>query len=190
MKKLLQKRQLVMVTLVLALAAAVFINWYYSDPYRAVNAQPVTTAANTDAESEGSLGDAQFVHGSNIQHPMGASAREYFAGARLNRNAAHDEARAVLSSVIADSQSDPTAVAQASESLQVLSNAIRLQSECEALITAQTGREALVVVGDNSVRAVVGGGELDRQTVTQITEILLQKTGVSADNIQIVELNR
>jgi len=188
MKKLLQKRQLVMVTLVLALAAAVFVNWYYSDPERAVNAQPITTAVNT--EGEGNLGDAQFVSGSNIQHPMGASAREYFAGARLNRNAAHDEARAVLSSVIADSQADPTAVAQASESLQVLANAIRLQSECEALITAQTGREALVVVGENSVRAVVGGGELERQTVTQIKEILLQKTGIAADNIQIVELNR
>ncbi|MCL2195793.1 MAG: SpoIIIAH-like family protein, partial [Oscillospiraceae bacterium] len=101
-----------------------------------------------------------------------------------------DEARAVLSNVIADSQADPTAVAQASESLQGLANAIRLQSECEALITAQTGREALVVIGENSVRAVVGGGELDRQTVTQITEILLQKTGFTADNIQIVELNR
>jgi len=188
MQKLLQKRQLVLITLVLALGAAVFVNWYYSDPDLADYAAAATTPPpliSLDQEREEHLGEAQYVH-----NPMGASAREYFAGARLNRAAAHDEAQAVLNAVISDSTANAAAVSAASVSLQALSNAIRLQSECEALITARTGREALVVIGENSVQAVVGGPELDSQTVTQIKEILMQKTDFTADQIQIVELAR
>ena len=183
MQKLFKKRQLILVTLVLALGAAVFVNWYYSDPAVAADARPVASAPAATPDRDEHLGDAQYVH-----NPMGASAREYFAGARLNRSAAHDEAREVLGAVIADSSANPAAVQEASASLQVLANAIRLQSECEALITAQTGRESLVVIGEDTVRAVVGGPALDSQTVTQIKEILLQKTDATPERIQIVEL--
>jgi len=182
MKKIFKKRQLVLVTLVLALAAAVFVNWYYSNPAVASDARAVTSAPTDSGDDN--LGDALYVH-----NPMGAVAREYFAGARLNRAAAHDEAREVLNAVIADSNASAAAVSQASESLQVLANAIRLQSEAEALISAQTGRENLVVIGEDSVRAVVGGPPLDGAVANQIKEILLQKTSVDVGNISIVELD-
>lgn len=185
MKKLLKKRQLILVTLVLALGAAVFVNWYYSDPAVAVDAGTVTTAQTqaTAAQSEGNLGDSLYVH-----NPYSASAGEYFAGAKLKRSAAHDEAKETLNAIITDSKADAKAVAEASKSLQALANSIKLEADCESLIAAKTGSECLVTIDKDSVQAVLGGEPIDGAMAMQIKEILLEKTGLSNDQVSIVEL--
>ena len=187
MQKLLKKRQLVLVTLVLALGAAVFINWYYSNPIVAADAQVAATTAPlvTLSQQDEHLGDAMYVH-----NPFSASAGEYFAGAKLKRSAAHDEAKEVLGSVITDSKADAKVAADAGKALQALANAIKLQSDCEALITAKTGHESLVTIGSDSAEVVLGGPPIDGAMATQIMEILLQKTKLDGDKITIVELNR
>jgi len=184
MKKLLQKRQLVLATLVLALGAAVFVNWYYSKPDLAVDAQTVPPAqATVGLGEEEHLGDSLYVH-----NPYSSSAGEYFAGAKLRRGAAHDEAKDVLNGVITDSKADSKAVSDASKALQALANAIKIEADCESLITAKTGSECLVTIGESSVEAVLGGPPIDSAMALQIKEILLAKTGFGAGQVSIVEL--
>jgi len=183
MKNLLKKRQLILVTLVLALGAAVFVNWYYSKPGLAVDGQTMAPVQATISQGEEHLGDSLYVH-----NPYSSSAGEYFAGAKLRRAAAHDEAKDVLNGVITDSRADAKAVADASKALQALANAIKLEADCESLITAKTGSECLVTIGESSVEAVLGGPPIDGAMALQVKEILLQKTGFSAEQVSIVEL--
>jgi len=184
MKKLLKKRQLVLVTLVLALGAAVFVNWYYSKPDLAVDGQTMSPAQGiSQGGEEEHLGDSLYVH-----NPYSSSAGEYFAGAKLRRAAAHDEAKDTLNAVITDSKADAKAVADASKALQALSNAIKLEADCESLIAAKTGSECLVTIGKDNVEAVLGGPPIDSAMALQIKEILLSKTGFSAEQVSIVEL--
>jgi len=186
MKTLLKKRQLVLATLVLALGAAVFVNWYYSKPDLAVDAQTVTQSpaqATVSLGEEEHLGDSLYVH-----NPYSSSAGEYFAGAKLRRGAAHDEAKDVLNDVITDSKADAKAVSDASKALQALANAIKLEADCESLINAKTGSECLVTIGESSVEAVLGGPPIDSAMALQIKEILLQKTGFGPGQVSIVEL--
>jgi len=185
MKNLLKKRQLVLATLVLALGAAVFVNWYYSRPEIAVDGQPVQAAAQVadTRRPEEHLGDSQYVH-----NPYQASAGEYFAGAKLRRSAAHDEAKETLGAVIADSKADSGVVAAAGKALQVLANSIKLEADCEALITAKTGADCLVMIGEDTVETVLGGEPIDGAAALQIKEILMQKTGFDNDCVMIVEL--
>ena len=183
MKKLLKKRQLILVTLVLALGAAVFVNWYYSRPAVEADARTQPPAQATVSQGEEHLGDSLYVH-----NPYGSSAGEYFAGAKLRRGAAHDEAKDVLNAVITDSKADAKAVADASKALQALSNAIKLEADCESLINAKTGSECLVTIGESSVEAVLGGPPIDSAMAMQIKEILLQKTGFDPGQVSIVEL--
>ncbi|MDR0530555.1 MAG: SpoIIIAH-like family protein [Oscillospiraceae bacterium] len=187
MKKLLKKRQLVLMTLVLALGAAVFVNWYYSRPDTAVDGKPMaaTTAAAANTTPNEHLGDSQYVH-----NPYSTAAGEYFAGAKLRRQAAHDEAKETLDAVITDSKASAKAVADAGKSLQKLASAIKLEADCESLITAKTGSECLVMIDDENVQAVLGGEPIDGATALQIKEILLGKTGLDSDRVTIVELNR
>ena len=187
MKKLLKKRQLVLVTLVLALGAAVFVNWYYSKPMVAADGRVVTTAAPlaTMGQQEEHLGDSLYVH-----NPYGSASGEYFAGAKLQRKSAHDEAKDTLNAVVVDSKANSKAVTDASKALQALANAIKLESDCESLITAKTGSECLVTIGEDNVQVVLGGPPIDGATALQIKEILLQKTKFPDDRIMIVELNK
>ncbi|MDR2687194.1 MAG: SpoIIIAH-like family protein [Oscillospiraceae bacterium] len=184
MKKLLKKRQLILVTLVLALGAAVFVNWYYSKPGLAVDAQTMPPVQGTISQGEEEhLGDSLYVH-----NPYNSSAGEYFAGAKLRRGAAHDEAKDVLNAVITDSKASAKAVADASKALQALASAIKLEADCESLINAKTGSECLVTIGERSVEAVLGGPPIDSAMALQIKEILLQKTGFAPGQVSIVEL--
>jgi len=186
MKKLLQKRQLVLATLVLALGAAVFVNWYYSKPGMQVDARPLTPGMNNSQSYDyENLGDSQYVH-----NPYSTAAGEYFAGAKLRRVAAHDEAKETLNAVITDSKASEKAVADAGKALQALANAIKLEADCESLITAKTGGECLVIISEGTVQAVIGGKPIDGATALQIKEILLQKTGCADDMITIVELSK
>ncbi|MDR2753734.1 MAG: SpoIIIAH-like family protein [Oscillospiraceae bacterium] len=184
MKKLLKKRQLILVTLVLALGAAVFVNWYYSKPSVAADAktQPATTKQLFGTQGEEHLGDSQYVH-----NPYSSASGEYFAGAKLKRSAAHDEAKDTLNAVIINSKADSKAVATASKALQVLAGNIKLEGDCESLITAKIGSECLVIIGEKSAQAVVGGEPLDGASALQIKEILMDKTGF--ENVTIVELD-
>jgi stage III sporulation protein AH len=185
MQKLLKKRQLVLITLVLALGAAVFINWYYSKPAVATDGRVLTTAAAKQSQSNNEhLGDSQYVH-----NPYSTAAGEYFAGAKLRRAAAHDEAKETLNAVITNSKASAKAVADASKALQALADAIKLEADCESLITAKTGSECLVMIGEGTAQAVLGGDPIDGTTALQIKEILIQKTGVDSDKVSIVELN-
>ena len=185
MQKLLKKRQLVLVTLVLALGAAVFVNWYYSKPAVETDGRVLpTVAAGQSRPQNENLGDSQYVH-----NPYSTAAGEYFAGAKLRRAAAHDEAKGTLNAVITDSKANAKAVAEASKSLQALAGAIKMEADCESLITAKTGSQCLVVITEKTAQAVLGGDPIDGAAALQIKEILLQQTGFDSENITIVELN-
>ena len=85
----LRKRQLVTSALVLALGAAVFVNWYYAKP----RVQATTTTDVSVTEAAENLGDAQYVLSdvSGRQDP--------FAAARLKRERAHDTALETLQEI-------------------------------------------------------------------------------------------
>jgi stage III sporulation protein AH len=190
LKKLLKKRQLVMATLVLALGAAVFINWYYTKPAVEADGKSVVTTAvsqeglGTNTDDDGNLGASLYV-----ANPYNGKSSEYFAGAKLKRSAAHDEAKDTLGAVINGGKADEKAVSAAAKSLDTLSKAIKTESDCESLITAKTGGECVVIVDENSAQAILGGESIDSATALQIKEILMTKTGLPAEKITLVELN-
>ena len=198
MKKLLKKRQLILATLVLALGAAVFINWYYTNPSVEADGKVMTQATQQGSVQQGNvqpggqaaagdddhLGDSQYVH-----NPYVNQNSEYFAGVKLKRGAAHDEAKETLNDVITDPKASDKAVAEASKALQKLAERIKLESDCESLITAKTGSACLVTIGDSTAEAVLGGKPLEGAMALQIKEILVNKTGLPFDKITLVELN-
>ncbi|MDR1464773.1 MAG: SpoIIIAH-like family protein [Oscillospiraceae bacterium] len=185
MKKLLKKRQLIMATLVLALGAAVFINWYYTKPNVQADASVKKTTSVNKAEDadDAHLGDSLYVH-----NPYSSKSSEYFAGAKLKRSAAHDEAKETLNAVITGGKADSKAVSDATAALEQLAKNIKQESDCESLITAKTGGECLVMISDAAVEVVLGTTGIDSATALQIKEILIKQTGFGADAITIVEL--
>lgn len=187
---IIRKRQLLLATLVIALAAAVFVNWYYTKP-QAESADAKVGTTQAEVKEGANLGDARYVISSDAvleDSVAQAQATEYFSGAKLRRQTAHDEAAEALNDIIKDSSSSSDAVSKASKTLDELAKSIALESDIENLITAKVGCENLVILNEGNAEIIVENGSLDDVSVVKIKEVAVKHTGMPVDNITIIEM--
>jgi len=189
---IIKKRQLLLATLIVALAAAVFVNWYYTRPeIESANAGIGSATTKPQVQEGANLGDARYViSGDASLEDVAAQAHasEYFASAKLRRKTAHDEAAEALNDVIKDSSSSSEAVSKASAALEELASAISLESDIENLITAKVGCENLVILNGGNAEIIVENGSIDDVSVIKIKEIAVKHTGYTVDKISITEM--
>lgn len=189
---IIKKRQLLLATLIVALAAAVFVNWYYTRPeIESANADSGSVTTQPEVQEGANLGDARYVISSDAaldDAAAQAQASEYFVSAKLRRQTAHDEAAEALNDVIKDSSSSSEAVSKASAALEELANAISLESDIENLITAKVGCDNLVILNGGNAEIIVENGSIDDVSVIKIKEIAVEQTGYTVDKISITEM--
>lgn len=188
---IIKKRQLLLATLVIALAAAVFVNWYYTRPEIESAGAKIEASTENDVQEGANLGDARYVisgEASLEDTALQAQANEYFASAKLRRQNAHDEAAEALNDIIKDGSSSSDAVSKATAALEELANAISLESDIENLITAKAGCENLVILNGGNAEIIVENGSLDDVSIIKIKEIAVKQTGYTVDKISITEM--
>ncbi len=188
---IIKKRQLLLATLIVALGAAVFVNWYYTKPSVEVSGNGAADSVSDEEKQEANLGDARYVISSDVtldDAAAQAQASEYFASAKLRRTTAHDEAAEALNDIIKDSSSNSDAVKQATAALKELTDCMTLESDIENLITAKIGCENLCILNNGKAEIIIENGSLDDVTVVKIKEIAVKHTEYPVDNITIIEM--
>ncbi len=177
---IIRKKQIVTATLALALGAAVFVNWYYTKPetQSTLNAETTTKAQETE-----NLGDAQYVSATTAK-----SSAQTLSDFKLKRDAAHDEAKETLNSVIKDQKSSSEAVSQATDALKLLSADIKDEADLENLITAKISGDCIVIIDSDVCQVVVEKGKLTDNVSLQIKELVMKQTKIPSKNITIIEL--
>lgn len=174
-----KKKQVALAAMVMALGAAIFINWYYTKPQIQQTGDEVPTSSYQDSEN---LGDAQYVAATT-------SNEDEFASYRVEREAAHDKAAETLNNIIKDSASSDAAVNQATDELSKLSDAIKRENDLETLIKAKTGSNCVVIIDSDTVKAVVEKGILTDSVTMQIKDLIINQGKFTPENITIFELN-
>lgn len=188
-----KKRQVLMAALVVALGAAVFVNWYYTkQPQTVQTNSPVSSTQqnteNQEAATAGNLGDAQFVSGTlPSSENKSTDEPEYFVQAKLDRTVAHDKAKETLQQTIDSSTADAESKKAASEALENLSANIKKETDTENLIKAKISSGCVVVIDNGKAQVIVEKGKLNDTVVLQIKEIVIQQTGFTVENITIIE---
>lgn len=187
-----KKRQVLMAALVVALGAAVFVNWYYTKQPPAVSTNsPVSSSQqeteNQEAATAGNLGDAQFVSGTLPSSESAGKESEYFVKAKLDRTVAHDKAKETLQATINSSAADAESKKSASQALKELSDNIKKETDTENLIKAKISSSCIVVIDNGKAQVIVEKGKLNDTAVLQIKEIVIQQTGFTVENITIIE---
>lgn len=177
---IIRKKQLVSIALVLTLSAAVFVNWYFSRPGVESVIDTGKTTENRQAEN---LGDAQYVSAT-------AAASEAMASFKVKREAAHDEAKEALESVIKDAKSDSEAAKKAADALTELSQGIKREADLENLITAKISSENVVIIDGDVCQVIVNNGVLTDNVSLQIKDLVIKQADIPAQNITIVELKK
>ncbi len=193
------KRQLVLAALVVALGAAVYLNWQFSDQ----NNLLATETVNSTAQEAGKeLGEAQYVNQNATSAPsqteavssaegsgskMSTEAEQYFAQARVSRQKARDEAVDTLKGLIADvSQSDAAKTEAVSQAAAIAKN-IEQENNIENLIKAKGFAECVAFLQNGECSVVVSSeGLLDSEAIA-IKDIVAGQAGIPYDKIKIVE---
>ena len=188
MTRIFGKKQVLLATLIVALGVAVYLNYYFSSQ------QPPTTDVNgrpTSSTSSRNMGDAQFVGNSSVVSSPESTvdANDYFVQARLSRESAREEALDIVKDMMNDVKATDEIKKQAADKVEAVTKAIEQESKIESLIKAKGFTECLAYVDSGSARLVVQTEGLTAETANQIKDIILEETGLSAENISIEEIN-
>lgn len=179
MNFIVKRRQLILATLVVALGAAVFVNWYYTG-----NNSLEKSEETTGSEYVQNLGEAKYV---NAEVSADTNATDYFTTVKLNRQKSRDEALDKLNTSLKNVKTGSEEAETVTASIDKLTSQIKQENDIETLITAKISGECVVVMNDGSVQVVVKKGALNEDTALQITDIVTANTKLEASAVKISE---
>ncbi|OCN02479.1 sporulation protein [Clostridium sp. W14A] len=186
------KRQLVLASLVVALGAAVYLNWALSG-----NTQLSATNAVTSGRE---LGETLLVNASGNE--SGASSGEnssavdtsasvagddYFASARLTREKARDESVEMLQKVVSGAGETDAAKQTAVSQANTIAQNIVKEAEIENLIKAKGFDDCVVFLQNEECSVVVKTKTNTQNDAIVVRDIVADQAGISYDKIKIVE---
>lgn len=190
MKKLWKKRAIVASVLVLV-AAAVYLNWRYTDQVTdSAKVLGESTLVNGETKVDQTSDNPQNEPDNMTAEETAAGESDYFATARLSRKQARDSAIGLLQEAEVDENADEQTLNAASQTLQVLAAYTVAESQIESLVTAKGYKDCVAFMGANSISVVVSDPDgLDTADVARIKDIVINETNYTPDQIKIVEAN-
>ncbi len=190
-----QKRNVVLGALILALGAAVYINWNYTA------GDGVLSAGGNPSSNTAQLGDVLFVNGEPSEPPAGSEtpetstptestpmANSYFSEAVLSRQRARDQAVELLKDILKAADQSESAKKEAVAQAAKLAEAIAQESKIESLLKAKGYESCLAMLEKGKASIVVGTeGLLAHETIT-IKDIVHNQSGLPFADIIVVEV--
>lgn len=178
------KKQIVLASLVLALGAAVYLNWQFAG----TGGLPVGDTSSSSSE----LGAAQLVNNAYVETATGPTesssaetAATTLSEARVNRQSSRDEAIELLDKVLKDVESDSGAKEEAVEQASAIAQNILKETNIENLLQAKGYTDSVAYITSESCDIVVSG-EIGEADGLIIQEIVMEQTGFTVDKIKII----
>lgn len=175
------RKQLVLASLVLALGAAVYLNWQFAG----TNKLPIGEGGDTSSQ----LGAAQLVNNTYVETVsddlQSKSGADMFAEARLSRQNSRDEAMELLDGVLANVEADSEAKKAAVEEASAMAQNILKETNVENLLKAKGYEESVAYITTEDCSVVVAG-DLAESDMLIVQEIVIEQTGFTAEKIKII----
>lgn len=175
------RKQLVLASLVLALGAAVYLNWQFAG----TNKLPIGDGEETSSQ----LGAAQLVNNAYVETVtddlQAKAGTDMFAEARLSRQNSRDEALELLDGVLEDVDADSEAKKAAVEEASAMAQNILKETNVESLLKAKGYEESVAYITAEECSVVVAG-DLQDSDMLIVQEIVIEQTGLTAEKIKII----
>lgn len=182
------KRNAVVMTVLLFVCAAVYLNWRYAG--NVVEDVSVPGEQNHEEHTR-VLGDAALVGGEIVDTGEGGtlSTATYFDTARLSRQQSRDNALSLLREASEQENVDQAALDEANRAIQTLAGYTMLETQIENLVIAKGYADCVAFMGDNSISIVVSASAdgLQTEDVAKIMDIVLSETEYTAEQVKILE---
>jgi stage III sporulation protein AH len=198
-----RKRGAVYGVIGLMLCIAVYLNWsYFQSP------SELTVAEQSDSEteetSESIYGEITSVNANttSVQEDTtdeedtaktmsDASTDDFFAEARLEKQAARDGALSMLKETIASEDATDEAKQEATQQIsEIAANSVK-ETKIENLIQSKGFTDAVVMIDEDSITASVAGnnGALSATDVAKIADIIVGETDADLTKVKINDAN-
>jgi len=184
------KRNAVIIAVLLFVCLAVYLNWSYNNS--AVSADTEGEIAETEAPADtarqAGTEDGLFYTASEASG-LRSDLKEYFDTVRLNRRQAKDEAAATLNTVAAAEGATQETVDEALAQMSAIAAWTLQESELESMIMAKGFQECVAYISADGVSVTVAAPDgLSNADVAKITDIVLNETDFTAEQLKIVEI--
>lgn len=192
---ILGKKHLVAAGLALVLAVGLYANFAigsnvsskstsgdnYGDT-RLVSNENDNTSKSSDKK------DSDIVSASANTEKVADSSEEYFAKARIDKQASREEAKETLKSIYGGGDMTKDELAVVAQDAQQLTDLMEAENKIETTLKAQGFEDVLCYLSDNSANIIVKSQGLDTAQAAQIKSALLSEVAVAGENITIVEV--
>lgn len=183
------KRNAIIIAVILFVGVAVYLNWAYNQQEAELDGTEAGQAVSGVLDAAGS---EDLFYSAPAPAPVLAAANavtEYFTSARLTRQQARDSAVSTLREAAESEETEGAA----DSALNVISDMAKYtvaEAEIEALVRAKGFDDCLVFLDDDSVTVAVASPVtgLTASAVSRITDIVLDETTLSTEQIKIIEV--
>ena len=197
-----RKRQLVLAALVVALGAAVYLNWQFGGNSQIVDAgtsvsdkelvngsvDSTPSSAVSEAVSSAVSGGAASEASSEAAN-TGANTdiNTYFAQARLERQKSRDASQELVQKVLDDTTADESTKTEAANQAAEISQNIVTETNIENLVKSKGFVDCVAFIQNGACNVVVQkDGEFASADAIAIKDIVVAQAKISADKITIV----
>ena len=174
--KVLGKGQMALGLMVVALAAAVWLNTKYL-PSSSKYLGEASYVSNTE-ESE-----------KTVETAAKAESTDYFTKAKKERETARAEAVETIEETLKSDKLTDKDKASALAKIEEIGACIESESNVETLLKAKGFDKALVIISDGGVSVIVSSEGLPSAQTLQIQDVVTSETGADLSNIKIIPLS-
>jgi len=196
------KRNAVIITVLLFVGVAVYLNWSYNRGEDLAANQPIETTQPPSGDTtettraEGEAKDteeedrdlASLYFGQDATPTLSAAAISYFDSARLTREQARDAAATLLQDAAAIGTASQEEIDSALASITAMATFALQEAQLENILMAKDFTQAVVFIRNEGVSVIVSASPagLSDVEVARITEAVIAELGVSMDEITII----
>lgn len=194
------KRNAVILTVLLFVCVAVYLNWSYNkgesdaETLSDTNGTAVGNAGEESADAADMDADSE-TNDAGLYYEGGEDAviqtdSEYFAEARLTRQQARDEATQTLQTLTGTEGASQETVDEALNKIAKIADWTVKEAELESLIVAKGFADCVVFISDEGINVTVSAPEegLPAASVAKIKDIVTAETDFTADSLKIIEI--
>lgn len=185
------KRNIVIITVLLFVCAAVYLNWSYNNQWGdaddAMVAAEDAAMAAADAEYTATLDEELAAKETGTEDD---NLSDYFAQARLTRQQSRDEALSLLETAASAETASQEVIDSAMDEISVMASWSMQESQIENLLIAKDFADCIVFISDDGVTVAVPAPAegLSQAAVARITETITSETDFTAAQLQVIEI--
>ncbi len=181
------KRNAIILAAILFVCVAVYLNWAYNRQEEALSKEPAEESLSVLA-----AGDGRELYYKAPARAVSAPdpVTEYFTSSRLSRQQVRDSAMNTLREASETKTAAAESVNGAIDAITVMTQRAVTEAEIEALVMAKGFDDCLVFLDEDSAIVAVNApaSGLTFSAVSRITDIVLEKTPLTTEQIKIIEV--